>query len=253
MILLTEPFGNHSNRLFQAAHIEAWCLENHKSFHNLCFKDMEKLYDMKKKWNTKLLILLNKLNLLKFVPEIDLERCDGKIDFPKKTIRVRGWAFNESNELTEKYRPYFQRKYSLRSCIVNSNSFISSFQNVKKDNVVVGIHIRRGDYKVWCDGKYYYDDIVYTKCINLMKKLLTGKKCKFIVFSNEDVRIDGDDIIVSKNDWYIDQYIMGKCDYLIGPPSTFTLWASYLGEVPCCHIQSECITFSLEDFVVCGG
>lgn len=253
MILLTEPFGNHSNRLFQAIHIEAWCLENDIPFYNLCFNDMKPYYEIKSNCASKSLFLLNKLSLLRFFPLVDLEKCGGKIVASDRTIRVKGWAYDESNILTEKYRPYFQKKYALREDIANSNSFISNFNVLKQDHVVVGIHVRRGDYKIWCDGKYYFDDNVYSKCIDRMKALLAGNKCVYIIFSNEDVSLKGDEIITSKNDWYIDHYLMSRCDYLIGPPSTFTMWASYIGEVPLYHITSDSISFNLDDFTVCGG
>jgi hypothetical protein len=29
-----------------------------------------------------------------------------------------------------------------------------------------------------------------------------------------------------------DLYSLARCDYLLGPPSTFSLWASFYGNVP---------------------
>lgn len=43
---------------------------------------------------------------------------------------------------------------------------------------------------------------------------------------------------------------MSQCDYLIGPPSTFTGWASYIGNVPLKYIESKNIDFTLEDFKI---
>ena len=36
--------GNHSNRLFQNIHFQAFCLENNIIYKNPTFKDMQKLY-----------------------------------------------------------------------------------------------------------------------------------------------------------------------------------------------------------------
>jgi hypothetical protein len=35
-----------------------------------------------------------------------------------------------------------------------------------------------------------------------------------------------------------DMYAFAECDYLVGPPSTFTGWASFYGNVPLCPLLS---------------
>jgi len=77
----------------------------------------------------------------------------------------------------------------------------------------------------------------------------SNKKCFFIIFSNEDVLIKKNEYIhISKNKWYIDHFLMSKCDYLIGPSSTFTLWASYIGKVKFYHISNDSGEINLNDF-----
>lgn len=66
------------------------------------------------------------------------------------------------------------------------------------------------------------------------------KKVKFIVFSNESHSFkNSESILVSNNTWYLDHHLMSLCQYLIGPPSSFTLWASYLGKIPLYHIKDK--------------
>ena len=43
---------------------------------------------------------------------------------------------------------------------------------------------------------------------------------------------------------------MSMCDYLIGPPSTFTSWASFIGNVPTYHIKNKYKKIELSDFVL---
>jgi len=43
------------------------------------------------------------------------------------------------------------------------------------------------------------------------------------------------------------------CDYLIGPPSTFTLWASYVGKVKYFHLKNKSGEIAIDDFVKCVG
>jgi hypothetical protein len=44
---------------------------------------------------------------------------------------------------------------------------------------------------------------------------------------------------------------MAHCDYLIGPPSTFTLWASFAGGAKYFHIESGGRGIDLRDFARC--
>jgi hypothetical protein len=47
-----------------------------------------------------------------------------------------------------------------------------------------------------------------------------------------------------------DLYSFTHCDYLIGPPSTFTSWASFYGRVPLCRVESPEMPIRREDFQV---
>jgi hypothetical protein len=59
----------------------------------------------------------------------------------------------------------------------------------------------------------------------------SAAKLIFIIFSNANVAFaESDSLLISKEPWYIDHLIMSKCDYLICPPSTFPLWAYYMGK-----------------------
>ena len=42
--------------------------------------------------------------------------------------------------------------------------------------------------------------------------------------------------------------MMSQCDYLMGPPSTFTMWASFMGKVPLGIIRDRSQTLSMADF-----
>lgn len=62
----------------------------------------------------------------------------------------------------------------------------------------------------------------------------------FVLFSNEDLNIQhSSNVFISNEEWYVDHHIMTVCDYLIGPPSTFTLWAGYIGHAKVIHIHTD--------------
>ena len=47
-----------------------------------------------------------------------------------------------------------------------------------------------------------------------------------------------------------DLYALAGCDLLIGPPSTFTQWASFYGKVPLYHAWSPDAAPTRDDFAV---
>jgi hypothetical protein len=84
---------------------------------------------------------------------------------------------------------------------------------------------------------------VYKKQMDLISDKLSkaGKdKQTFILFSNEALNIHASEtVLLSHEKWYVDHHCMSLCNYLIGPPSTFTLWASYLGKTELKYIQNK--------------
>jgi hypothetical protein len=57
---------------------------------------------------------------------------------------------------------------------------------------------------------------------------------KFVIFSNEEVSFRTTDITIvySNMDAMSDLAAMAQCQYIVGPPSTFSMWASFYGKVP---------------------
>lgn len=121
---------------------------------------------------------------------------------------------------------------------------------------VIGVHLRRGDYKAWRDGRYFFSDSEYKRCINdLIQEFEIQENIKVLLFSNEEIQV---------LDFYDKKYsvkrmlgspaqdfhMMSKCDYLLGPPSSFSGLASFLGKVPRYMIEDANKKMSKNDFLV---
>lgn len=159
---------------------------------------------------------------------------------------VSGWAqlradracWKHHDEICAFFRPKFldERKDAVESLLSRT-----------KPNV--GIHIRRRDYRDWNGGKYFFSDDVYARIMRDIEKEIDAH---FIVFHDEPVEMEhykGLDCVCSNGTPVEDHWFMSKCDYLVGPPSTFTGWASFYGKVPVATITSPTVRLSLKDLV----
>ena len=102
---------------------------------------------------------------------------------------VTGWNYRQY-KLTAKHHEVLKNIYSFDKRFLSrkSNSLKEFLINQKsKGKYIIGVHIRRGDYKEWNKGKYYFDDVFYKDIItSLREKLIKdSKKPYFVIVSNE--------------------------------------------------------------------
>jgi hypothetical protein len=258
MVIVYRGGGNHSNKLFQAIHLEAFCLENNLRYFNPSFGSMAKYYGLRNSIFNPLLChfiaicgKIGLINITDFSVPGELHSYYDTV-LKKELVFAKGWHFR-AFDLTRKHRDYFIRKYSLLPKYYRENELYKKLKDLDRNrHIVVGVHVRRGDYKVWEEGKYYFSDAVYRKYMESLSSQLTKnpqKRILFIIFSDEQINIAEDEsVIPSKNAWYVDQMLMSMCDYLIGPPSTFTMWASYTGHVKLYLIKDDSGAVDLNEF-----
>ena len=273
-LICTRPSWQSSNRLVQNLHLEAFCKENGIEYVNPTFADMAYRYVQpchidKIKSPIGLLIFifraLRKIRtFLKLPTEPDLinryfskvglkyilfddtharhdyEKILHDIFYKHNTVIVEGFFFRVP-WLTNKYQDEMSRKYSLKSKFFENNNLYKKIVVLKQlENILIAVHIRRGDYSWWRGGKFYFEDDVYKKYMSDLSQKIAETSQKqqfFIIFSNDIVKFDlAANIILSKECWFIDQHLMSMCDYIIGPPSTFSAWANYMGKNKLYHI-----------------
>lgn len=153
----------------------------------------------------------------------------------KKKVYLYGWPFYDLPALRlhgDIAREYLSPTSNIASEVAAKVSKIKNSEDI----YLIGVHMRRGDYKNWRGGAYYYSDREYKKYMDAFSEIV-DKKCAFILFSNEEINVNnfsgsGYKVIVAKGSAAEDFFTMSKCDYLIGPPSSFSGLASFYGRVP---------------------
>jgi hypothetical protein len=117
--------------------------------------------------------------------------------------------------------------------------------------ILIGIHIRRGDYKDYQGGKFYYDTQVFSRLMDQLEDLFPGKIINYLLCSDEpshEEDFSRFNITYGTNHIIEDMYALAQCDYIIGTPSTYSRWACFYGDTPVYHIIDPLLDISHSDF-----
>lgn len=157
-------------------------------------------------------------------------------------LLLHGWKFRAGRELLQKWREHILRVLKpIHS--VEERAARAVEQARQNGQWLVGVHIRRGDYQQWLGGRYFFELENYVEWMRQAKSLFKDKQVCFLVCSNEPWR-RGDfselkeEVAFGPGDATGDLYALSRCDCIVGPPSTYTLWASYAGGKPL-HIVEQ--------------
>ncbi len=270
-MVIVSPQGQLANRIIHFSHFIAVALEYDLKVIHLCFDEFYPLF--KKNFvasnnkNIRIILLKNKLfrfmrkafvrvlrllskfvngNFLLFryiyLPDgywlrDDYFQIDMNLFLKEKSgfIFFDGWEFRSQRLFNKHFnviKELFRPGESIQSLI---NDELIDLRG--RFDGVIGVHIRRGDYRNFLNGKYYYDDDVYLNKMEwiMNSKEYNGKKLVFILCSDEKINTNHFNhfqISYKPRDPIHDLYLLSSCDCIIGPPSTFSYWASVYGIVP---------------------
>ena len=264
MVILTNLYGQTSNNFFQHIHLDSFCRENKIKFFNPMLGRMHKDYPKLRKQgylmcSYSLIRILKLAGYSRYIKKVHFDDHDHNYEptmFNNKIIFCDGWYFR-SFSTTIKYRPFYQKLFNPN---LNKKYLHNKYlERASPEEVIIGVHIRRGDYKYYANGIYYYSDDLYIAKIRQLINILNTDKYKILLFSDdrtltiEEFKKDFKEVVITNGTELVDHYLMSKCDYIIGPPSTFSLWASYIGETPFYHFKNADDKISLDKFSVCNG
>lgn len=86
-----------------------------------------------------------------------------------------------------------------------------------------------------------------------MLALLPNKTVIFLIFSNKTIEkkdFKKYNFDICSGNFIEDQLCLAACDYIMGPPSTYSMWASFYGKVPLYRINDPSYNFCIKDFNV---
>ncbi|MEM6551049.1 MAG: hypothetical protein AAF750_02745 [Planctomycetota bacterium] len=119
----------------------------------------------------------------------------------------------------------------------------------------VGVHIRKGDYRAWRGGKYFFEDDAYAASMARLEQLLHPRRTRFVLCSDEPIVASAYEAF----DWRpgpgsvtLDYLSLFGCHYLISTTSSFSRTASFLSNTPCYVLSQDRRLEALDDLVIEG-
>jgi len=170
---------------------------------------------------------------------------------PGRVIFVHGWTFRDeamfqkyADVIRDFFRPLEEHRANVEALMKRARAGAE---------VLVGIHIRHGIIDVANARQYWYEPQKYAEMMGKVESLFPGERVTFLICSDKQQESEvfsrfrflfGNDQLVE------DMYSFARCDYLFGPPSTYTMWASFYGKVPLYTVYDPNRVPRIEDFVI---
>ena len=182
---------------------------------------------------------------------VDITKAEFYNKAVTKSVFARGWNFMERENIV-KHSDIIRNIFKPNDEIFSeANKIIRNLKN--HCDTVVGVHIRRGDYRKWQKGKFFFSDEVYLDKMMQLKKILNseGKEPGFLISSNEPINIRSYKklpIIAMNGSELQDLYTLSLTGFIIGPPSTYSMWASFYGKTQVHFIRKKNERIQLNSF-----
>jgi hypothetical protein len=284
MIVIAEKYGQLGNRLFVFAHFVACAIEHGLKISNPAFDEYAEYFkstqsdlfcryprrtcDLNSRRLRKGLYALtwrvaNSLayrsprnrfwQVIRILEDESCDLADPKFVEAAKAkwfIFVQGWKFRDEARL-QKHADAIIEFFAPADALAQKVK--SSIDTLRAEcEVLVGVHIRQGDYRNFEGGRYFYESRDYARMMKEVERLFPHKRIGFLICSNaaQNPEVFSDFKHTPGPGHFVeDMYALAACDYIIGPPSTYTLWASFYGDVRLYQVTDPARSISLSDFV----
>lgn len=246
------------NNLLQFAHVYAWGRKHGQRVISMRFSYKYPYFKIQKTQYTgffwyllaKYAAALGLLYTVSFRNEEHLEEKKRYMENHRHFV-VSGWFARFYDEFLE-YRGEICDLFQLREEYMEPlrARMESAMSGKGMETLRLGLHIRRGDYKDFYGGKFFYDDATYASYV--LEYAHQNPTKDIIVFvSTNDRSVSANDfetlcrncqsrikfVVMPENNPAQDMTMLSECDAIIGPPSTFSLTACMYHDIPLCWME----------------
>lgn len=276
MFVVTRPAGRLGNQLSTFAYLIANSVEYNRSVVNLPFIEYSKFFlgtvqDPLCRFPAKNDVFSNVLSnrllsiLFRAVDKLDaktfrkiyrVDKGSLRSDSNSKQVAKHfittptSWWVSDYESLqkhAEVVRNFFSPSHEIKITLDDNESKLR-----QKGDLVIGVHIRRSDYKDVVP-KYFYGHEIYANYIKDALKLFIDKHIVFFLTSDEPIPKEPYsefNTLSFKQGAVEDMYTLARCDYIIGTKSSFNSWASFMGNTPTYWILGDNRRLDKKEFMV---
>ncbi len=146
-----------------------------------------------------------------------------------------GWLFRNPEGI-QKYREQILSRVKPRREIESLvQRDIESIRKVYP--VVIGVHIRQGDYREFKNGRFFIHQSRIREILEeyMVDRAIDRTTTCFVLCTNGEIQsecFDGLNIWRAERGFVHDLFLLAACDVILGSDSTFGAFASYYGDVP---------------------
>ncbi len=237
--------GRLCNNILQYGHLYAWGREHGRATMSMRFAYKYRYFRISHSPHHHFLNYLwakyaAKCGLLPVVsfndPDADYSH-EEQLLLTHRNVLAEGW-YARWYELFLKYKPEIIDLFAFDEAVRSAVDV--TLDSVPRADLRLGVHVRRGDYATFYDGRFFFSDEQYARLISRFAALHPDKRIQVFVCGN-DPHLDEtvfrqalprQHVTFPKGNPGEDLCLLSECDYLIGPPSTFTLVAAMYRDVP---------------------
>jgi hypothetical protein len=159
-------------------------------------------------------------------------------------FRQHAWVARHAARIKPRFVPVEPHRGSAEARVAEART---------RGAVLVGVHIRHGDYRHHLGGKFFYHVPQYVALMRQLVALHAPRAVSFLVCSNAQHQADDfADLTVTPGPSHLasDLHALSLCDVIVGPPSSFSAWAAFAGGARHHMVEDPARPLALSDFVV---
>jgi hypothetical protein len=154
-------------------------------------------------------------------------------------VLLLGWNVR-GNKLFEKHRAEILKRLALT---IDRPRVESILRRVRiGSDLLIGVHVRQSDYAQFEAGAHFFSTPQYTAAMKSIADAVAPCRVGFVVCSDTAQaasEFQGLNATIAVGTTATDDLtLLSLCDGIIGPHSTFNMWAAFMGDTPLIWLES---------------
>lgn len=237
--------GRMANNMLQYAHLYAWAREHGRRTMSMRFAYKYQYFHIchTRHHNFITYVAAKFAARLGLIPTVSFNEPQTDTLLQEKQMLDSRWVVAEGwyarwYDLVLKYKPEILQLFAFDSRVEQAAA--QTLSQLPEADLTLGLHIRRGDYRTWQDGRFYFTDEQFIAAAKSFLAHKGGQRVRIVICGNDptlDTRLYRQQLAPATVDFPCgnaaeDLCLLSQCDYLMGPPSTYSLVATMYHDVP---------------------